>query len=480
MNRLKEQFKKSASVNGSYSVGAIVLVLCVVALVNMLASRLPESVRKVDVSDNKIYEITDTSKKLLKKLDQKVTVTVYAEKSSTDERIRTFLNKYQALSKNVTVKWVDPVLQPAELTKNNVSENSIVVSCKDTGKSDTITFDEILVTDAYAYYTTGSTDAKQIDGEGQLTSAINYVTNDSQNKVYYTTGHGESSFSTSVQDQLDKNNVSSEELNLLMTSAVPDDCDLLIMNGISADLTTEEKDQIESYMKSGGDVMVLLGNIEGDVPNLDALLKEYGMQRVNGYIADMERCYQGNYYYIFPDISGDSDLMNGMSTQMVMMVNAQGMELTDPERDTITTTSFMTTSSNGYAVTEDSQEKGTYVLGAIAEETIEGEDVTAENEKDSDTETETVKSRFTVITSESMLDSQITDSFSTLENLTLFANAVTANFDGVQNVAIEPKSLSITYNTMQHTGLIGFACIIGIPIIVLIYGFQQWLKRRKA
>lgn len=95
MNRLKEQFKKSASVNGSYSVGAIVLVLCVVVLVNMLASRLPERVRKVDVSDNKIYEITDTSKKLLKKLDQKVTVTVYAEKSSTDERIRTFLNKYQ-------------------------------------------------------------------------------------------------------------------------------------------------------------------------------------------------------------------------------------------------------------------------------------------------------------------------------------------------------------------------------------------------
>ena len=219
MNRLKEQFKKSASVNGSYSVGAIVLVLCVVVLVNMLASRLPERVRKVDVSDNKIYEITDTSKKLLKKLDQKVTVTVYAEKSSTDERIRTFLNKYQALSKDVTVKWVDPVLHPAELTKNNVSENSIVVFCKDTGKSDTITFDEILVTDEYAYYTTGSTDATQFDGEGQLTSAINYVTNDSQNKVYYTTGHGESSFSTSVQDQLDKNNVSSEELNLLMTSA---------------------------------------------------------------------------------------------------------------------------------------------------------------------------------------------------------------------------------------------------------------------
>ena len=78
---------------------------------------------------------------------------------------------------------------------------------------------------------------------------------------------------------------------------------------------------------------------------------------MNGYIADMERCYQGNYYYIFPDISGDSDLMNGIEYTDGMMVNAQGMELQIRNRDTITTTSFMTTSSNGYAVTEDSQEK---------------------------------------------------------------------------------------------------------------------------
>ena len=37
-------------------------------------------------------------------------------------------------------------------------------------------------------------------------------------------------------------------------------------------------------------------------------------------------------------------------------------------------------------------------------------------------------SRLTVISSASMLDSQITDSFATLENLKLFGNAVTANF----------------------------------------------------
>lgn len=488
MNRLKELFKKSASVNGSYSVGAIVLVLCIVIAVNMLAAKLPEGIRSVDISDNKIYEISGTSKKLLKKLDQKVTMTVYAEKSNTDKRIKTFLNKYTALSDKLTVKWVDPVLHPAELTKNNASENTIVVSCKDTGKTQTISFDDILVSDAYAYYTSGSTDATKFDGEGQLTSAVNYVTDGKQNKLYYTSGHGEQSFSTSVTGQLGKNNVTEEELNLLMAEKIPDDCDLLVMNGISADISEEEKSMLESYMQSGGDVMILLGDPEGDLPNLDALLKEYGMQRVDGYIADMERCYQGSYYYIFPVISGDDTLTGGMSTNMVMLANAHGMELTDPERDTISTTSFMTTSSNAYAVTEDSQTQGSYVLGAVATETIEGEQAAESSEDSTDSETsdadssssESIQSRLTVITSVSMLDSQITDSFSTLENLTLFGNAVAANFDGVTNVAIEAKSLQVTYNTMQHVGVIGFVTIVGVPIVIIIVGFRQWLKRRKA
>lgn len=483
MNRFKEQFKKTASVHGSYSVGMIVLVLCIAVMINVVVAKLPENVKKIDISDNKIYEITDTSKDLLKDLDQKVTLTVYADKSSTDERIVTFLEKYEALSKNLTLKWVDPVLHPAELTENNVTENTILVTCEETGKSDTISFDEILVVDAYSYYMTGSADATKFDGEGQLTSAVNYVTSDAQNTVYYTSGHGEQEFSVSVQELLQKNNISVKEQNLLMGEQIPEDCDLLLMNGVSADISEEEKALIQDYMQKGGEVMILLGDLEGEAPNLDALLGEYGMQRVNGYIADMERCYQGNYYYIFPALTGDETLFEGMETGMIMMANAHGMELTDPARDTITATPFLTTSSNAYAVTEEVQEQGTYVMGAVATETIEGEEASeaAEEEaKENDTEKESVMSRLTVISSASMLDSQITDSFATLENLKLFGNAVTANFDGVTNLAIEPKSLEITYNTMQHVGLTGFLVIIGVPVLILICGFRRWMRRRKA
>ena len=41
---------------------------------------------------------------------------------------------------------------------------------------------------------------------------------------------------------------------------------------------------------------------------------------------------------------------------------------TDPARDTISVTPFMTTSENGFAVTEDKQEQGEYILGAVATE----------------------------------------------------------------------------------------------------------------
>ena len=54
------------------------------------------------------------------------------------------------------------------------------------------------------------------------------------------------------------------------------------------------------------------------------------------------------------------------------------------------------------------------------------------------------------------------------------------NFDDVENVAIEAKSLEVTYNTMQHAGVISLLVIFGIPVVILVFGFVRWWKRRKA
>lgn len=479
LEKIKKSFQSAASKNGSYSVGMIALVICMVVVVNLIAGQLPENIKSIDISDNNIYGVSKTSKKILNKLDDNITFTVYAEKDSTDTRIKSFIKKYTALSDKITVKWVDPVLHPAALTKANVEKDTIVVSCKATGKTKDISFDDILVSDSYSYYTTGSASESEFDGEGQFTSAINYVTSEETEKLYYTTGHGEASFSDSVTKLFDKNSMSTEEINLMMKGEIPDDCDLLFLNAPTTDLSDDEKTLLLNYLQAGGKVFIVLGESEDATPNLDAVLKEYGMQKTDGYIADMQRSYQGNYYYIFPEITATGDLAKGLESEMVLMINAHGLTTTDPARDTITTTAFMQTSDNAYSVTEDSQEEETYNLGVVATESVSSdtsEDADSSNSSDSDAKT----SRLTVISSETMIDSQITDAYSTLENLDLFMNAVTANFDNTKNVAIKAKSLQVSNNTMQHAGLISILTIFGIPLVILIYGFMCWWKRRKA
>lgn len=436
--------------------------------------------KSIDISDNNIYGVSKTSKKALNKLDKKVTFKIYAEKDSTDTRIKSFIKKYTALSDKISVKWIDPVLHPAALTKAGVDKNTIVISCKDTGKTKSVSFDDILVSDSYSYYTTGSSSASEFDGEGQFTSAINSVTSEQTEKIYYTTGHGEATFSDSVTKLFSKNNLTTDEVNLMMTGKIPDDCDLLFMDAPSKDISDDEKTLLLNYLKKGGKVFIILGDSEDETPNLDEVLKEYGMQEADGYIADMQRSYQGNYYYIFPEITATDDLANNLESEMVLMINAHGLITIDPARDTITTTAFMQTSDNSYAVTEDKQEEGTYTLGAVATEQITSDDSSdSSSSKDSSSDA-TKTSRLTVISSESMIDSQITDTYTTLENLDLFMNAVTANFDKTKNVAIKAKSLEVSNNTMQHAGIISILTIFGIPLVILIYGFMRWWKRRKA
>lgn len=459
MKKIKEMFRSAQSRYGTYSTLLIVLVIGIVLVANMIAGQLPEKWKNIDVSEQHLYEITDQSRKLLKSLDKKVELHILADKSAADERIKTFVDKYAGLSSKVSVEWIDPVLHPTALKEYEAEENTIVVTCPDTEKTTQIAFTDMITYDEMSYYYYGTYQENEFDAEGQLTSAVNYVVNETSSKIYTSTGHGEGTLSATLEDLMDKSGFTVEELNTLMTEEIPEDCDLLLLNGPTKDLSEDEKERISKWMQDGNDVVLVLGDTENDTPNLDALLKEYGMQMAEGYIADTKRCYQNQPFYIFPELTVSDKLATGIESQMVMVINARGMTETDPARDTISLNSFMKTSDGGYAVTSKKQTEGTYVLGAIA---TEGE------------------GQFAVITAATMIDENLTGSLTTLENHTLFMNVLTNNFDEISNVAIEPKSLQVEYNTIQHAGVSSLVAVFGIPILFLLYGFVKWLKRRKA
>lgn len=469
MDKIKKLFQSNDSKRGSYTLAMTSIVIAIVIIFNMIVNLIPENKRQFDISSTNIYEISSKSKKIINKVDHDVTFYVLAEKSSTDKRIKTFINKYASLSDKIHIKWIDPVLHPSALTKYGAEENNIVISCKKTNRTTTVSFDDILVSSA-SYYSTSSS-ASSFDGDGQLTSALNYVTSDKEYKAYYTSGHGESSLSSEVTSLLTKSRISTSDLLLMTATSIPDDCDLLIIDGATSDFTKDEVKLLSSYLKKGGKVVTLLAQTNKSMKNLYGLLKDYGLTVQSGYIADTERSYQGNYYYLIPNLSVSGDMASGISSNSVMMINSKGMTQSTPARDSISTDSFMTTSSNGYAVTEKKQTQGTYVLGATSTESVKV--------KNSKGKKVTKESRLTVYGSNMLIDEQITSSFSSLENLTLFTNSVTASLDNADNVSISPKSLEVSYNTIAHPGPFSILVVFVIPVSLIIGGFIVWFRRRR-
>ncbi len=472
MDKIKKLFQSNDSKRGSYTLAMTSIVIAIVIIFNMIVNLVPENMRQFDISSTNIYEISSKSEKIIKKVDDDVTFYVLAEKDSTDKRIKTFINKYASLSSKIHVKWIDPVLHPSALTKYGTEENNIVISCKKTNRKITVSFDDILVSDSSSYYySSSSSSASQFDGDGQLTSALNYVTSTKEYKAYYTSGHGESSLSSEVTSLLTKSRVSTSDLLLMTATSIPDDCDLLIIDGPTSDFTKDETKLLSSYLKKGGKVVTLLAQTNKSMKNLYGLLKNYGLTVESGYIADTERSYQGNYYYLVPNLSVSGDMASGISSSSVMMINSKGMTQSTPARDSISTDAFMTTSSNGYAVTEKKQTQGTYVLGATATESVKV--------KNSKGKKVTKESRLTVFGSNMLIDEQVTSSFSSLENLTLFTNSVTASLDNADNVSISPKSLEVSYNTIAHPGPFSILVVFVIPLGLIVGGFIVWFRRRR-
>lgn len=469
MDKIKKLFQSNDSKRGSYTLAMTSIVIAIVIVFNMIVNLIPENKRLFDISSTNIYEISSKSKKIINKVDHDVTFYVLAEKSNTDKRIKTFINKYASLSDKIHIKWIDPVLHPSALTKYGTEENNIVISCKKTNRTTTVSFDDILVSSA-PYYSTSSS-ASSFDGDGQLTSALNYVTSNKEYKAYYTSGHGESSLSSEVTSLLTKSRISTSDLLLMTATSIPDDCDLLIIDGATSDFTKDEVKLLSSYLKKGGKVVTLLAQTNKSMKNLYGLLKDYGLTVQSGYIADTERSYQGNYYYLIPNLSVSGDMASGISSNSVMMINSKGMTQSTPVRDSISTDAFMTTSSNGYAVTEKKQTQGTYVLGATSTESVKV--------KNSKGKKVTKESRLTVYGSNMLIDEQITSSFSSLENLTLFTNSVTASLDNADNVSISPKSLEVSYNTIAHPGPFSILVVFVIPVGLIVGGFIVWFRRRR-
>ena len=475
--KIKESMNKKYLKNGSYSVVISAVFIVIVVVINMIVGALPTKYSEFDLSSQKLYSIGDQTKSFLKDLDKDVTIYQVVQSGSEDETISKLLEKYEEESSHIKVEEKDPVVNPkftSEYTSDEVSANSLIVVCGDRSK----VVDYSNIYESSIDYNTYQSQTTGFDGEGQITSAISYVTSEDMPVLYTLDGHGEKELSSDIQEDIQKANIDIKSLNLITEESVPEDAACLLINAPTSDISETEKDAIIEYLENGGKAMIFSDYTTESMDNFDAVLKNYGVERVDGIVIEGDtQHYAQMPYYLVPTVNSTDAISDFVSQgYYVLMPYAQGIKQSDDIRDTVTVNSLLTTSDSAYSKVDvnsgdiekaDGDVDGPFDLGVSITETL-----------DDDKETQIV-----YYTSSNLMDSQINQMVSGGNEQMIMSslNWMCSN-DETTTISIPSKDLQVSYLTLTAYDVSFWKiCVMGlIPGAFLVIGFMVWLKRRKA
>ena len=340
--------------NGLYSTAILAAAIVLAVLVNLLVGAIPSKYTELDLSEAKMYTLSDSSRKLVQGMDQDVTIYYLCETGSEDAILTKLLDHYAEESSHLRWEQKDPALYPtfaAQYGASDAAAGSLIVVSGD----DSVVLDaaDLYEYDYSDYYTTGSANVT-FGGEKQITSAIYKLTAAEESHVYYTTNHGEQAPTSSLTEALEAQNLDLQPLDLL-TSTIPDDCSLLIINAPASDFASDglvdEIAQLQAYLENGGKVLLTTSAFV-DTPNLDAVMAQFGLAREPGLVVegDAGHALYGYPYSLFPDYSTteESTALNGVNKgSHVMLSVAQGITVT--ETDGVAAEPLLNTSEDSYS-----------------------------------------------------------------------------------------------------------------------------------
>lgn len=353
--------------NGLYSTAILAAAIVLAVLVNLLVGAIPSKYTELDLSEAKMYTLSDSSRKLVQGMDQDVTIYYLCETGSEDAILTKLLDHYAEESSHLRWEQKDPALYPtfaAQYGASDAAAGSLIVVSGD----DSVVLDaaDLYEYDYSDYSTTGSANVT-FGGEKQITSAIYKLTAAEESHVYYTTNHGEQAPTSSLTEALEAQNLDLQPLDLL-TSTIPDDCSLLIMNAPASDFASDglvdEISQLQAYLENGGKVLLTTSAFV-DTPNLDAVMAQFGLAREPGLVVegDAGHALYGYPYSLFPDYgtTEESTALNGVNKgSHVKLSVAQGITVT--ETDGVAAEPLLNTSEDSYSKADldenTSSEKG--------------------------------------------------------------------------------------------------------------------------
>ena len=498
--KFKNPFRSNKFKRGGMATLLTVVFIAIVVALNVVATALTDRFPSLDIdmTAQGLNTLSDQALEIAKGVEQETTIyLIGTEEAYENNQIgQSYLSYYgveleynqvaslarrlaEANSK-IKVEFVDPDSNPefvSQYAEDNLTTGKVLVKTEARHRV-------LTVTDLYSIeqdQTTGATNSYSMV-DSALAGALEVVNMDNVPIFAIATGHDEllntsnmASFISMMEDQ----NFEVQEVDLL-TQDLPEGTQVLMLPTPTTDYSTEELDKIRAYLNDTTQenpltVLTTTYPTQGDMPNFDAFLEEWGVRVQEGVVAETDTNQMAIADVTAVLVDHDEEFLSGNTYDRLVSYYSSPLELLFEANNSVSTYPLWTTSDSAYILTEENAN-------------TEDEDRATSSQT-----VATLSSKYVQVNGSSMtrsllvfgssnvfLDSFMSNAFSDASYvkdalLNLTGNSGSSVSVVTERVQTNEMDITATRSTMDFWGIVFIA---GIPVVILAAGLVIFLKRR--
>ncbi|HEX4165849.1 MAG TPA: GldG family protein [Bryobacteraceae bacterium] len=436
-----------------------IIVIAALVLINWLGNRYNKS---FDTTSNKRFTLSQETQKLVKGLKQDATIT-YIDKASGFAQAKGMLDRYANLSPKVHIQYIDYQKQPTVARAYGLRYAGTAYVEMGPRREEAKAVTEEGITGAFL---------KDLKGVRRVC----FVSGSQEHPLDGSDSNGLSQFKTMIE----RDNYQAQSVTLLDKTAVPSDCNVLVIAGPSTDYTANEVTALKKYVENGGRAMILLDppldfgkEHVAENAGLVNLLQSWGITEDKDLV--LEQNPMGQLFGFGPEIpiisSYESqpivsDLKNSFTGfPVARSLQVKNTDKVNNEKLFSTSDHAIATSklsSNEVNPSDPSNKKGPFLLGVAGTY---------------NTGKPNASGRIVVIGSSGFLNNGMIGFQS---NRDLALNAINWLSSDEDLISIRPKEaedrrLNVTQRQMN---VFAYTDLIAFPLLIIVGGVLIFLKRR--
>ena len=495
-HRLKEYFGSTkfrrGGISTAFTIGFLVVVILVNVIVGILGQRFPSM--NLDLTKNNTNTLSEQAVKVVDSVKEPVDVYILATEDQVKNdqiladyglqysQVGALAAKMQERNSNIKVQYIDLVKNPTfanQYKNDNLQQGDVLIK---SSKRDRV----LAYTDLFSVQTSQDGSGAQetySQVDSALASGINSVVAENMPVVAFDTGHGEQIDTTTYKQLLSNNSFETKDFNIL-TEAVPDKTQLIVLGCPTTDYTDAEISKLDAFLSStkiAGDrsLIITFHPSQKEMPKLSAFLQEWGIEVPQAVIveSDQSKMYTNDASYILSNVGTDITLNDKTDYGYFLTPQSNPINILFQSKGNKVTYSLAKSNDTSYlednnSKPSDNPAKQAYNTAVLSQDTV-----------DAGSGKEPYKANVIALGSSVMFESQILAA-NTYGNgkyvvdLSKYATGTSDTATAVTSTPVQTNVSDITLSAQTST-LLGFGVFtVLIPLLIAIAGIVVFRKRR--